>query len=477
MQIEATEVFQWNWEASRETCPLCTGLSVSPNGSLVADECTHCKGSKRKYRYLKNKGSSRSSKTHSICQMVYLYAQQNPNRKVAVFRDTKQICKETVWGDMMNIYPNMPGFEGVRIHLTTSVIYFPNGSSIHIEGTDDTLKVHGYQCDVLWLNEPYYISKATFDQLDMRCSDFVIFDLNPVGDHWSDTMEDQENCIVIHSTFLNNPFCPPAQRAKILSYKPVSWCRLVQSEKLTETEAYAYDCIENPKGFTEKEINDLISCKENERVGSASAYNWCVYGLGLKAERPNRIYHWRECTSFDYDSIDAPEYVGCDWGAVDPWAIVKVKYYDGCLYIREMNYKSENEIKASLPPIQLEQIVSNEEGVVKWKFGQLGIDVDSVIICDNNRPQKIRALRSIGYEYSVAAVKGRITDGIDVLNGIVVYYTSDSKNIRYEQENYSRKVDRYGIVGDEPEDRDNHLMDAIRYVAEYLRSNGIIRVV
>jgi len=58
-----------------------------------------------------------------------------------------------------------------------------------------------------------------------------------------------------------------------------------------------------------------------------------------------------------------------------------------------------------------------------------------------------------------------------------VYYTASSKNLKYEQENYRRKVDRYGIVLEEPEDTNNHLMDTARYGAEFLRSQGIIKTI
>jgi len=72
-------------------------------------------------------------------------------------------------------------------------------------------------------------------------------------------------------------------------------------------------------------------------------------------------------------------------------------------------------------------------------------------------------------------VAGSIIDGVDLLNNLQVFYTSTSTNLKYEQENYSRQVDRTGVVLEEPEDVDNHLMDPTRYVAQYLQGLGIIR--
>ena len=113
-------------------------------------------------------------------------------------------------------------------------------------------------------------------------------------------------------------------------------------------------------------------------------------------------------------------------------------------------------------------------------LGTGGIPQDAVIVCDNNRPLKIIALREAGWEYAVAASKptGSIIDGIDLLNNLEVYYTASSINIKNEQENYSRKVDRYGVVLEEPEDKDNHIAgDPARYVALFLQAEGIIRKV
>ncbi len=73
--------------------------------------------------------------------------------------------------------------------------------------------------------------------------------------------------------------------------------------------------------------------------------------------------------------------------------------------------------------------------------------------------------------------KGSIIDGIDLLDNLEVYYTESSKNIAYEQENYSRKLDNKGIVLEEPEDMDNHLIDPTRYGALYLQSTGKIKLI
>jgi phage terminase large subunit len=433
--IQVTQVFNKNWQAATETI-----------------------AGKRKYRYIVNSGSSRSSKTYSLLQLFYLYAYTNPNKKLSVFRETKKNCKATVFEDMKKAFPSMPGYRSVVLNITESIFKFANGSTIHIEGTDDSVKVHGYHCDVLWLNEPYTIGKDTFDQLDMRCADFVLMDINPRQAHWSEALVKDGRAKLIHSTFKDNPFCPIEQRAKILSYQPLKHSEIVESKLLTEETARHYDTAANSSGFTDKQINELARCRLNEAKNSADSFNWNVYALGLKAEQPNRIFKWDEIPEHEYHSLNVDKYYGVDWGTADPWAIVEAKYYDGGLYLHELNYLSENQIREKLTHTELQNITAQDEGIVSFMFNKLGIDNERPIVCDSNRPTKIAMLRRCGWSQATSAnkAKGSIIDGIDLLKNLKVYYTHTSLNIKYEQENYRRKLDSNNVVLDEPEDCDNH---------------------
>lgn len=455
--MNATIVFQQIWDAIH---------AVDENGV-------------RLYRYIILKGSSRSSKTRSLIQAFYLYAFQYANSRMTVWRDVAKDCRDTVGHDMTTVYPEMQNWDLVNFHSTKFIFRFPKGSSIEVTGTDDANKVHGYQGKVSWFNEPYDISRETFDQIDMRTEDFVIIDWNPKQGHFIDDLLKDPRTIELHSTFKDNPFCPPEQRKKILGYQPVGRCSIVLDKILSEQEARIYDIINNPKSIPTPLINELSRCIHNETVNSANDFNWLVYGTGQKGERPNRIFHWHKITDEAYHDINVPasHHITCiDWGAVDPWGILDMKYFDGALYLHERNYKSENQLKASLLPTERAQIEDSDVGLVQWYFNRFNIPKDRVIPCDNNRPNKILGLRAIGYEYAIAATKGAgsVIDGIDGLNSVRVYYTASSTNLEYEQENYSRKVDRYGIVQEEPEDVNNHLIDPSRYGYFYFVSLGLL---
>lgn len=467
IEIEYTYVFIWNWNAIH---------AVDETG-------------KRKYRYIINKGSSRSSKTVSLCDIMDVYARRYKNKRITVWRDTKANCKRTVLHDLINHHANTNRTErGYKHNKTESIFYYEKSrSSIEIHGADEKNKVHGLTQDVAWLNEPYDIQKAVFDQIDQRTSDFIVLDWNPSMAHWIDKLVLDPRTIVIHSTFKHNPFCPEEQRLKILSYQPVSMSDVVLEKLIGETEAYDYDCHLNPLGFNEKQIKELLRCQENEDKQSANAYNWSVYGLGEKAEKPNRIFNWKSIPKNEYLSLKVKEYFGVDWGKVDPWGVIGVKYLDGCLYIHEYNYDSEDMHRKRMNASDKRTVASMDgsddsedkgEGIVKWLFNKIGIPEDAEIICDNNRPKKIIALRKGGWHYAIAAdgLKS-IKDGIDTLNNLKVYFTSESENLDNEQQNYSHKVDKNGNILDEPEDKNNHTIDPIRYVVQYLEREGIINIV
>ena len=426
-----------------------------------------------KYKYIINTGSSRSSKTWSIMEVIYRYCQTNEGTRATAWRNTKTDCKKTVWKDWQKMLSLSNRMDYAKRNKTEAIYSFNENTTFEIHGTDDEETVHGLTQNLAWLNEPYKISRYTFDQIDQR-ADRVIIDWNPKKSHWVEEVSKLPNAIVIDSTFEDNPFCPPEQRNKILSYetlpKEYNYLKELGQEDANDT----IDKL----SISDYDKFHLKNAWKNEHYGTADAYMWSVYGKGLKAEKPNRIYRWTKIKDAEYFALDRPVYYLVDWGAVHPMGILEMKYYDGAVYFHEINYKSENEIKADLTPTERRQINrSVDEGFITWFFNKLGIPYDRPIVCDNNRPQKIRALREVGYDYAIACRKfpGSVLDGIDLLSNIQVYFTESSTNLDYEQENYSRKVDnRTGEVLEEPEDENNHLTDPASYGVRYLVDEGVI---
>lgn len=372
-----------------------------------------------KYKYIINSGSSRSSKTFSILQIFWILAWSKERTKLSVFRNTKKDCKDTILQDMLKYYATLDNYEFVKFNKTESIFTFPNGSTINIEGTDDELKVHGYHSDYLWFNEFYKMPKETFDQLDMRCSVAVFMDYNPVGRLWSDDLIKQDNAKLIHSTFKDNPFIPLEQKKKILSYEP-----------------------------TEYNLQQL----------TANTYMWQVYGLGLKAEKPNKIYHnWKVIPDAEFDSLQYSSFYGMDFGLSSPSAMVEMKFDgDKSFFIKEILYKPLNQM----------------QGTLSTELDNLKIPKHIEIICDvGNELNKteMQKLRNSGYNV-LPAMKGAgsILSGIETIQKSTIYYTKSSKNIENEYDTYSWRIAQ-GVQLDEPEQTDDHLLDAMKYVISWYR--------
>ena len=156
--MKATIIFQKNWDAIH---------ALAPDGS-------------RRYKYIINEGSSRSSKTRSLIDCYDLYARGNEYKRLTVWRDTKTDCKKTVLADMLKHHKQTGRYKkGYIFNKTESIFSYPTESTVEIHGTDDEETVHGMDQDAAWLNEPYKISRDTFDQIDQRTSDFIFIDWEP----------------------------------------------------------------------------------------------------------------------------------------------------------------------------------------------------------------------------------------------------------------------------------------------------------
>jgi PBSX family phage terminase large subunit len=377
------------------------------------------------YKYIINSGSSRSSKTFSILQIFWILAWTKPRVKCAVFRNTKKDCKDTILQDMLKYYPTLDNYESVRFNKTESIFSFPNGSTINIEGTDDELKVHGYHSDYLWFNEFYKMPKETFDQLDMRCSVAVFMDYNPVGKLWSDDLVKQDNATLIHSTFKDNPFCPLEQKKKILSYEPTEY---------------------------------------NIQQNTASDYMWQVYGLGLKAEKPNRIFrNWKQMEDKAFYDLPYQSYYATDFGLSAPTANIEFKFDgDKTFFFHQRIYKPMNQM----------------EGTLSDEFDKLSSIKHKENICDSgNELNKAEGtkLRNSGYNVIFAQKgHGSINAGIETLQKCNVFYTKSSIDLENEYENYSWKMYQ-GIQMDVPEDNQNdHALDCCRMgVSWYVKTRGL----
>lgn len=361
-------------------------------------------------------GGSRSSKTWSICQAIYLTGLQEPKR-IAIARFRRTWIKPTVLDTFKKVLQGLEVWEEEAFNKT-DLIYSAHGSTFEFYGLDDSQKLHGIETDYFWLNEAIETSKDDFDQLEQRCKGKWILDYNPSTDeHWIyDNVLKRDDVVLIHSTMLDNTFLDQHIRDKINSYEPTP---------------------------------------ENKTRGTADEYKWKVYGLGQRSRREGAIYeNWTEVK--DFPTGYKWKAYGLDFGFTnDPTALVEVVYQEGKLWVKELLYES---------------------GLTNADIAQrCGLQRSDEIIADSAEPKSIEEIRRSGFRIRpVAKGQDSVRSGIDKLKSVQIMVHQDSVNVIRELRNYAWKRDyKTNQVTNQPEDDNNHALDALRYVAmEKLKVNA-----
>ncbi len=368
-----------------------------------------------------HEGGTRSSKTRSIIQKWGLdsYKATNP-LEFTIVRAKMTWLRLTVlrdFGWFVSEYgiPINPQFNHRRAEQEYEVF----NCNWTFMGMDETLKFHGRQQWGLWINEAIECYKKDFTQFEMRTEGEIVLDYNPTTlEHWVYDLEKREECEVIRSTQLDNPFLPAGIRNRILSLEPTI---------------------------------------ENMARGTADKYNWQVYGLGMRAAQKGRIY--KKVTYVNEFPIDCKWVIyGLDFGFTNaPTALVKIGLHDGALYVQELLYEK------GLTNVPGEG--DTERNNISDRLEDLGIDKKKdEIIADSAEPKSIKELRKEGWNIKPCE-KGpdSIKNGIDAVNRYPLRCVLPSINMAKEFTNYKYVEDASGKLTNKPIKRYNHCMDGIRY--------------
>jgi PBSX family phage terminase large subunit len=376
-----------------------------------------------KYRQIVSYGGSRSGKSYSILQLFCILLMQKRNFKITVWRNEKVTCRATVLEDFRNIiYSDVHIYnQFVENKAQASFTCKKTGSRIIFEGADSIGKVLGMTQHISFFNEITEFNEDVYNQITQRTKEHVFVDYNPSKKFWLDRYRTHSNTIFIQSTFRDNPFLEQGIIDKLLSYDP--------------------------------------SVKENVENGTADEYMWKVYGLGELAEKPNRVYKgWGTISrqAWNEELTEYISYYGLDFGLSNPTALVEVKYDgDRTFYVRQRVYKSSQSMQMPIAEY------------IKQQCPDIG--TEDLIVCDSAKMSMVVDMQSAGF-MAVPALKGpgSVDRGINVVQAVNVVYSEDSRDLDDEYVVYSYVVDRYGLATDQVVRKDDHLLDALRYIISYL---------
>ena len=359
-------------------------------------------------RYLIAQGGMRAAKTYTILMLIISWCQQNANKIATVASMSYPHLSRGAIRDFQSIMKNAEIWEPERWNQSSKIYTFGNGSILEFISVDN-MSAHGPARDLLFVNEANDMDVETFRNLAFRTTGKVIIDYNPTHEFWAHTwlLKDEAE----QSDFL------------ILTYK--------DNEALAPT------------------IREAIESRKPKKGEEPSNW-WTVYGLGQIGTLEGNIYEgWRKATQEDYKSARLIRY-GLDFGfSNDETGMVAVYQTEaGELIIKELIYK---------------------RGILGSQYGgeltRAGIEPGVLIVADSARPEIIAEIKTQGFRI-VGADKnpGSVLRGIDRVKQRQIIY--EGQNLEREYLSYEWRKKRTGEVLDEPQDGNDHLMDALRYAVD-----------
>ena len=226
-------------------------------------------------------------------------------------------------------------------------------------------------------------------------------------------------------------------------FKTIGW-RNDQKEYRGDGLSILKTTYKDNRFLTPDDIRDL----ENE----TDTYYREVYTLGNWGVLGNVIFtNWRVEDLSDMRSQFTEHRVGLDFGFSSDPAAVAVTHYDRMrktIYIYDELYETgltndmlADEIKKLAPGLP--------------------------ITCDSAEPKSIAELAKYGV-YANSANKGKdsVIHGIQWLQQQTIIIDERCINARNEFQSYKWKEDKYGVSMPVPLDKNNHLIDALRYAYE-----------
>lgn len=372
-----------------------------------------------KSRIVVNQGGTSSGKTYSIMQALFVLGMREKKVIITVVGQDVPNLKKGAYRDAKAI---LDSSEKLRerwpsINEGERLIKGDNGSIIEFSSFKDAQDAKSGKRDYLFINEANGISYEIYWQLAIRTRKKVFIDYNPTARFW------------VHDELIGR-----------------QGVRLIISNH---------------------EHNRFLSNEEHDRIeGIEDEELWKVYARGLTGKIAGLVL-----TNWDIVDILPPRDEwkmscrGLDFGFVnDETALEHVVLAHGELWIEEEIYST------GLTNPDIAQRAKNE-----------GVGGSDQIIADCAEPKSIRELQAQGL-WVTASPKGQdsIVSGLDILKRYRMHVTRKSMGLIANLRSYQWGKDRDGNMTNKPEDKNNHGIDAIRYVAlaklaEHREARGVRR--
>jgi len=236
----------------------------------------------------------------------------------------------------------------------------------------------------------------------------------------------------------------------ILDFNPSLWQSwLYDMEKQSDTFYTIVTYNDNPF-LPQQQVEEI------EKLRTRDPNLWRVFGLGQKGIPTRVVFSHQQI----YDELPQGAKLlgyGIDIGFNDPNTLIKV-YKDGdSIYCEELLYLRNTTIPDFI-----------------YKIKDKGVNLTDDFIVDSAAPQAIAEMSRSGIN-AKPVKKDTILAGIDQIKRHNLFIHRNSLNLQMELNSYVWKSDKNGNNLDEPEDKNNHIIDALRYVLQMkiMRNTGV----
>ncbi len=360
-----------------------------------------------------NQGGSDAGKTHALIQLLFYIAIGPAPKEDPIIT----VVSKSIPDSKKGAYRTAKAIFNVNEHLykyvkdwneTDRTIYFKSGWIMEFTSYQDEQTAKQGKRQYLFVNEAQGISYPIFWQLAKRTRIRTFIDYNPTAPFWA-------------------------------------------HEKLIGTTKAGNDLNATVQLFiSDHRHNPFLSQKDHDKTENIKDKElWRVYARGITGNLTGLIYpNWKMIPDKDYPWKEDGKFGGLDFGYTnDPTAGVMCCRIANKIFVHELCYTS------AMTGHQLKSLYTSS-----------GFTADDPIYCEHD-PEMIRQLRGLEL-MAIAARKGQgsIKAGISKVNEYEIYYTESSKNIDFERKRYMWMVDPdNGKPTNTPIDKDNHLMDAVKY--------------
>ena len=220
--------------------------------------------------------------------------------------------------------------------------------------------------------------------------------------------------------------------------------RAEKKSEATDTIYISTTYKENIQNLNESTIRNY----ERYRETKPDHYWNMIRGYVSEGAR-GRIYkNWKPIPLAEFRALPYKSFYGLDFGFTnDPTALLEIKTHNDRVWFHELIYETG---------------LTNP--MIAKRFKTLGLTIEDEIYADSAEPKSIQELSDLGW-YVLPAEKGpdSVRAGVNMLLEKEVSYTETSENLAKESREYKWALDKNKEPTNDPEDKNNHCMDAGRY--------------